>query len=124
MAFRVASILMAVVFLLALVVQYNDPDPMLWIMLYLAPLVLSIFGATGRYYRSSLGVAALYVVLAIIWSPNWRNVDSNALQPHMVMMDDDTERAREVIGLYLAAAWMVVLGIASLRKASSVQAAQ
>lgn len=124
MALRVISIFMAAVFLLALVVQYNDPDPLLWIILYLAPLVLSIFAATGRYYRSSLGVAALYVVLAVIWSPNWRNVGSNAWQPHMAMMDADTERAREVVGLFVASAWMVVLGIAGLRKASSAQSAQ
>lgn len=102
-------------FVLALAVQHNDPDPALWMLLYAVPAVFSFLSLLGRTYRFAIVPAAIYLVLCVAWSPDWRNVDSTVFRPRMQMMGDDIERAREVVGLFIAAVWMATLGIIALR---------
>lgn len=115
-ALRVGSALMAGLFLLALVVQRNDPDPLVWMLLYAVPAVLSLLAVLNRFSRFALAAAALYGVLAVVWSPDWSRVDAGMWQPDLQMMGNDVERARECIGLLLAAAWMGTLGWVALRR--------
>lgn len=72
-------------------------------LLYLVPLVFSLLGATGRFYRASFVVAAIYLALCVYWSPNRRNSTQPCRQPRMKMMGDDVERARKMVRLLIAA---------------------
>ncbi|MCB1323606.1 MAG: transmembrane 220 family protein [Spirochaetales bacterium] len=65
LALHAFRILMALLFVLSALVQYNDPDPLSWIAAYLAPVLL-----TGLLYRGwnvrfpAIGLA----VVAVIWA--------------------------------------------------------
>jgi hypothetical protein len=112
---RVVAGIMFLVFLLAIIVQYNDPDPAVWMLLYAVPAALSLLAMFKLTHWLALLPAAVYFLLCALWGPDWRNVDSSIWRPHLEMMGDDIERAREVIGLLIAAVWMVTLGIIGLR---------
>ena len=45
---------MAVLFCLAAVVQYNDPDPWLWIGIYTASVLITVWFATRTTMRASV----------------------------------------------------------------------
>ena len=44
------NIVFAVLFVLFAALQYNDPDPYLWIPIYLYPAALCSLAVTGKYY--------------------------------------------------------------------------
>lgn len=58
--FTAVSILLTLYFLFAAAVQYNDPDPIHWMLLYLASAVCCILAALGKDRP-----ALLYVVMGM-----------------------------------------------------------
>lgn len=55
-----------VIFVLFAALQYNDPDPWLWIPIYLYAAVLCWFYARGRYYpKAYLAGAGAYLIYAV-----------------------------------------------------------
>jgi hypothetical protein len=63
---RYANILLGVLMVLFAAVQYNDPDALLWIVIYLIPAAWA-FTAAFRLPRvaSKTGIALLWVTLAL-----------------------------------------------------------
>lgn len=101
MAFRIFAILMALVFIYFAIVQYNDPDPYIWIPIYLFPAILSVLIASGKDKRSFLLLtvilvgALLYFAGAIYqWPQHWEGV---ALKNGMKTIN--IEEGRESLGL-------------------------
>ena len=41
------------IFILFAVVQYNDPDPYLWVPIYLFPAVLCFLAAREKFYKNA-----------------------------------------------------------------------
>jgi glucan phosphoethanolaminetransferase (alkaline phosphatase superfamily) len=112
MAFRILNALMALIFLMAVVVQYNDPDPLLWMAIYGAAFVISVLvWRRGRVHPAApvlVGVAALaWSVAIMLGGPGGANY------LHMFdaweMQSVNVEQAREATGLLIVAAWMAVL---------------
>ena len=57
--------LMALLFVLSALVQYNDPDPVPWIVAYLAPVLLTAF----LYRGWNVKVPAIgLVIVAVTWA--------------------------------------------------------
>jgi hypothetical protein len=110
-AMRVATALMGIVFLLAAAVQYNDPDPLLWVLVYGAAAVacgLAVFGRPQRLLSAMTGGAAL--VWALMLMPRvFGQVRPSELFRETGMATLGIEEAREAIGLILVAGWMLVL---------------
>jgi hypothetical protein len=112
MAFRILNALMALIFLMAVVVQYNDPDPLQWMAIYGAALVVSVLvWRRGRVHPAApllVGAVALAWSLSIVLGGPG---GSNYL--HMFdaweMQSVNVEQAREASGLLIVAAWMAVL---------------
>jgi len=93
-----AAVVMACLFTICIALQYNDPDPLVWMALYLVPLVLSIRVLRGRTDRwPNLVPAAAYALAALWWAPRYT---SGYL---------DNEEAREAGGLLLSGLWMAFL---------------
>jgi hypothetical protein len=113
MAFRIINALMALVFLMAVVVQYNDPDPLQWMAIYGATCVVSVLAWRGRVHPAVpllVGVVALAWALSImLGGPG----GSNYL--HMFdaweMQSVNVEQAREATGLLIVAVWMAVVAM-------------
>jgi hypothetical protein len=110
--FRVMNGVMAALFALAVAVQYNDPDPVRWMAIYGAAMVLSVVAAvTGRVTPAA---PILLAVVAIAWAVYWsEDVHGLSSYAHMFdsweMKNDQVEEARETSGLLIVVAWMVVL---------------
>ena len=95
---RAATVAMGLFFCMCAGLQYNDPDPGLWMLAYLIPAVLSLGAARGHPARRVAGVAAAaHLVWAIWWDPG----TGPEQMPH--------EAVKERAGLLIAAGWMAVL---------------
>ena len=118
MAFRIINALMALIFLMAVVVQYNDPDPLQWMAIYGAACVISVLAwRRGHVHLVApllVGAVALgWAVGIMIGGPGGANY------LHMFdtweMQSVNVEQAREATGLLIVAAWMAVLAARARR---------
>ncbi len=89
------------------ILQYNDPDTLIWVIIYALPgIVALLYGLKIKHRGVLLGIALIYLVGSIYWYPhpwpaNWV----------------DHEEAREFGGLAIIAVSFGILGlITSLRR--------
>ena len=104
---RIAAAIMVVLLGLSIIVQYNDSDGLLWTAIYGFPLVLAVMALFKRVnFLAAIG-ALVYTIAGIIQMP-WANL---AQVPDYVstvqMTTQESEWAREAIGIWLCAVWMV-----------------
>ena len=111
MVFKVANWLMIAAFLFSVAVQYNDPDPIRWMLVYgLAALacVLKLRGRLPWQFPAALGAAAFGWAASIAPRVIGKTTFGDMFQSfHMI--NAVVEEAREMGGLLIVAAWMGVL---------------
>ncbi|ALD21284.1 transmembrane 220 family protein [Hymenobacter sp. DG25A] len=103
---RVFAFLLVLLFLGFAAVQYNDPDPYLWIPIYLFPAVISAVIFTGRRVPPlllALGAIVFLVFSYFQWPAHWEGV---ALKNGM--KDINIEEGREALGLIICAAALLL----------------
>lgn len=102
---KILNFVLAVLFLLFAFVQVNDPDPVLWILIYGAMAVLSIMAMFGLFFkRVILVMIILYVAYSLTF---WNGVTEWLAQEDKSALFDDVakmqhvyiEEAREFLGL-------------------------
>ena len=103
--------LMQFVFLASAVVQYNDPDPLLWVVVYLGAWLACCLWHMGRLGRkASAGVCLLAVLASVLvdWSAP---ADAQFLMAmgDWQMSEAGSELLRESGGLAVIGLWMAVL---------------
>ena len=108
-----AAIVFGLLFLLGAVVQYNDPDPLGWMLIYLAAALASLARAMGRLPRA---VPAVVGLMALGWAaPLAPQVlgrgEFTSMFGAWEMADSGIEMSREFWGLMMIAAWMAVLTV-------------
>ena len=110
---------MAGLFLLSVVVQYNDPDPVRWMAIYGAALVVClVLGVRGRI---PIAVPAIVAAIALAWGIDimFGNPVVTAYA-HMFdaweMKSAPIEEAREATGLFIAGGWMLAAAIRQWRR--------
>ena len=98
---------LAIIFLLFAVVQYNDPDPIQWMLLYGGVAVHFVLAALGRLYRPAV---RLWLLAALIWSAflapdfvNWVRMGMPSIVRTMKAETPWVELTREFLGLLIAA---------------------
>lgn len=115
---RAANGVMAALFAFAAAVQYNDPDPLRWIALYLAAAaacVLAVLRRMPRWLPLGVGLAAL--VWAAMLSPHvLGRVGMGEMVQAWEMKDVRVEEGREMYGLLIVAGWMAVLALTEWRR--------
>jgi hypothetical protein len=118
------SYFMAALFGFAVAVQYNDPDPLVWMLLYGAASALSLYVAR----RGTIPLVAVLALggLALVWGLALAaGVPDFDVYRHMFdaweMKSAPIEEAREASGLFIVAAWMAVLGIHGWRQRSATR---
>ncbi|MBK8191769.1 MAG: transmembrane 220 family protein [Lewinellaceae bacterium] len=116
---KIVNWVMALVFVLFAAVQYNDPDPIQWIVLYGGVAVHFAMAAMGRMYRPAVWI---WLAAAVIWAAtlfpaflDWINMGEPSIVESMKAEKPWVELTREFLGLVIAAAGCVFL----LRKRSS-----
>ena len=116
--FRLLNGLMALLFLFGAAVQYNDPDPLRWIVIYGAAAVACLL-AVARRLR--WWMAALVGVIALIWAATLLlatlpNVRIAELFGAWEMANARIEEGREMYGLLIIASYMAVLAVFTSRR--------
>ena len=111
---KIAYWIIALLFLSFALVQYNDPDPLRWMLLYGAVAVLYGLAALGRTHRR-LALAGL--IVALVWATtyvpaflDWLNMGAPSIVGTMKAEILYVELTREFLGLVLAlgaCGWLV-----------------
>jgi hypothetical protein len=119
---RIASGVMAVLFFICVALQYNDPDPVQWMAVYGAAAIV----ATMHAWRGRVPVALPLIVAvgALVWGYfivthihgtfAWHH-----LAESMHAGTPQIEESRESLGLFIVAAWMIVVAFARGTRAPS-----
>jgi hypothetical protein len=121
--FRAVNWLMAGLFALATVVQYNDPDPVRWMAIYGAAMLVA--AAVGWRGTVPAVVPILVGAVALIWGVFWSMGGGGAatyshMFDHWEMQNVPIEEARETSGLFIVAAWMAVVAVREWRRARAI----
>jgi hypothetical protein len=110
---KILKIFFAVLFLLFSIVQINDPDPLLWIVVYGAMMVVSIMAAYHRYPTGIMIImAAGYLIMSVLYFDGFATWLTT---PHRELLFDDLakmqypyiEEAREFMGLLICIAVLI-----------------
>jgi hypothetical protein len=113
-----ANAVMLAMFAFSVAVQFNDPDPLLWMAIYGVAAIVCGFEMRRM---TPLWAAALVAVTALMWS-GWialrvHDVPFGALFAEWEMQDVDVEEAREMYGLAIVGIWMMfIAGVAWARR--------
>ena len=114
MVFRIMSAVMAVFFAFAAAVQYNDPDPSIWMSLYGVAGVLSawvvVCGSVPMRAAITLSIVTLVMGL-IIGSRVYGYAAFPEIFQGWEMKSPTSETLREASGLLIVSLWMAVLSI-------------
>ena len=103
---RITNIVLAVLFSLFAIVQFNDVDPLKWVTFY--GVVALLFGmAAANYYRRwfILGVAALLVIEFVrLWPDfqDWIGMGMPTITGSMKATEPHVELTREFLGLFIS----------------------
>lgn len=113
--------IMLLMFLFSAVVQFNDPDPLPWMAVYIAAAV--VCGLEIRR-RTPIWAPLALTVIALAWS-GWiatraRDVPISALFAEWEMRNIRVEEAREMYGLAIVGIWMLVIIGARWARAKAV----
>jgi hypothetical protein len=111
MVFKAVNWVMAVLLLASAALQYNDPDPVGWAVLYGAASVACVQLGRWRWHQLlPIGVGLAAAAWAGYLVPDL--IDQARPADLMKSMDDKggaAELAREFTGLMIVVAWMAVL---------------
>lgn len=111
---RIVNFLLAAMFLLFAFVQVNDPDPVIWILIYGIMAVFCIMAIFELYPKKFLiGVLILYVLYSFVYIPGlaeWLRHDNKAdLFDNIAKMEHlYIEESREFLGLFIC---IIVLSV-------------
>jgi hypothetical protein len=114
-----ANGLMAILFLVAVAVQHNDPDPIRWMAIYGLAGLACMFALAGRLPRLApvlIGLAALAWAATIAPGVIGR-VSLGDLFESYAMKSEPVEEAREMGGLVIVTVWMALLALVGARPA-------
>jgi hypothetical protein len=114
---RILHGIFAALFLFGAVVQYNDPDPLRWMLIYLAAAAACVLAAMRRVPTV---LPALVALIALAWAAVLAPGVSGSVEPSELvgaweMKDARVEIGREMYGLLIIAGWMIVIVVAELR---------
>lgn len=106
---RWIDLLIAAVFIIMAFIQWNDPDPAYWVLVYGATAVLAIAAAGNRFSRLwtaiVIGAVAVGLLEALPGAMEYlRSSDPASLTGAMLPEKPWVEPAREFFGLFMALA--------------------
>jgi hypothetical protein len=106
-AFKILSLLFAILFIWAAVLQWNDPDAFLWYIVYGTPAVVSLFFLFGRLSQNAAFLMSLaYLVGAILaWPAKFEGFEIGGGDIVNI------EKGREASGLLIIAVIMLVYAL-------------
>jgi hypothetical protein len=108
---KTLNLIFLVAFLLSILVQFNDPDPLRWIAIYSIMVVIC-----GLHHFAQLRwyIAAIAIVVSVVWIVSLlpalnQGVPWSEVLGSLTMQNDTVEEVREIGGLLLVLLWAGVL---------------
>jgi len=102
---KVINIVLTILFAVFAVVQFNDPDPWFWVLLYGFIAVISGFAIVGKYYKRAIyiGMAICFLGVVIFYPDfrDWMNMGSPNIAESMKAEKPHIEFVREFFGLVI-----------------------
>ena len=119
-AWRAADLVMLLLFVLSAVVQVNDPDPWLWMALYLSAAGVTLVSLVDRIrWWMPVAIACLTIAWAGSIAPRvLGQVPFGDMFGAWEMRDTGIEESREMYGLLIVAVWMLVLAVRAWRRSA------
>ena len=107
--FHVASYVMAALFVVCAALQYNDPDPIVWMSMYGACAVVT---AVLPSKRALVPVAYVLAIGALVWAAVllygvWGRMEVTDVVNKMSEKGGAVEEGRELGGLALSGVWLL-----------------
>jgi hypothetical protein len=117
--FKLTCWVMAAVLALCVALQYNDPDPIRWMLIYGAGMVISVL---LPMYRDAAKVGVLAGAAALVWTvmlliPIWDKVSPSDAFLKMSEKGGAVEELREAGGLAIEGMWLALASWYRLRRA-------
>ena len=104
--FKILSLILAVLFVIAAAVQWNDPDATIWYFIYGIAALVSVLFYLGRLnFIIALVLGVLYIIGTItLWPDKWEGLTIGSGDILNI------ERARESLGLLITGLVMITYG--------------
>jgi hypothetical protein len=121
-SWTIANGVMCALFIFSAVVQVNDPDPWVWMPIYVAAAALCL---AEMRRRTRWTVPLILVVVAVIWAGTIAprvlgKVGFMEMFGAWEMKNLGIEEEREMYGLLIVAGWMAAVSWAASRRRNSV----
>ena len=109
--FTIANTLMGLLFATAVAVQYNDPDPLTWMLIYGAAATACFYAfRDGAAWQVPAMVSAAAFVGVLLLAPGALEAGSwGDVAESMQASNPSIELRRELLGLLIIAVWTLVL---------------
>lgn len=104
---KIVNLFLAVMFVVFAFVQINDPDPVIWILIYGAMAVICVLAAFGYYYsKIMVAILIIYFAYSLTNLPSileWlKQDDKSMLFDNIAKMQHlYIEESREFLGLFI-----------------------
>jgi hypothetical protein len=111
---KIANLILAVLFALFAAVQYNDPDPLHWMALYLFVAGVCGFAAFGKSNKyvlwAGIAVCAVWLAFTLHDFIDWVKMGEPSIVSEMKATEPHIELTREFLGVavcLIALIWQV-----------------
>lgn len=117
--FRFPCWLMAALFAVCVVLQYNDPDPIRWMLVYGAAMGISALLPFDRRVTIAGFVVGAFALAwaALLVSGIWDKVELSDVVEKMSEKGGAVEEEREAGGMLIEGTWLVLASLYRRRKA-------
>jgi hypothetical protein len=99
------NLILAFLFALFAVVQYNDPDPWAWILMYCFIGAICAFAAFGKYNEFiigfSFGICLFWAIELLPDFFNWIEMGTPNIATEMKTEEPHIELVREFLGIFI-----------------------
>lgn len=100
---KAANLIFGLLFLLFAIVQYNDPDPWLWILLYAFVAGILLFAAFNKRNQwvplVGIAICTIWLISLLPEFINWLNMGMPNIAGSMKTEEPHIEYTREFLGL-------------------------
>ena len=103
---KIVNWILTILFALFALVQLNDPDPIVWVIIYATVAMISGFAAVGKYNKNVtltvIGICIVWMMTLVPGVVDWVNEGMPSITGSMKAESPYIEYLREFLGLFIA----------------------
>jgi Transmembrane family 220, helix len=103
---KIINGILTLLFILFAAVQFNDPDPIVWVIIYTAVAAISGFAVAGKYNKNVIvtviGICIIWMLTLVPGVVDWVEQGMPSITGSMKAESPYIEYLREFLGLFIA----------------------